>query len=269
MTSQANRRARVLAAVDAIARVVVLEALRGKVAWLMLAVALAGVGLAEFVAQVAITESREVARGVLGAWLRLGCAFVVALFVATSVMRDSNDKGMEVVLAQALPRAAYLVGRLSGYAMVALGCACVCTGVVLFFVPATTAIIWGATLGGEVLMVAALTLLCMLTFNHMPLALGGVTGIYLLSRAMDSIILMSVGPSSGVDHSPGIITTALEAVAFLLPDLDRFARSEWLLQSVDGGGVGAAELTYAMGQAAIYLVLLVGAALFDLERKVL
>lgn len=247
------------------ARVVILEALRGRVAWLMLAVVLVGLGLAEFMAQMAITESREVARGILGAWLRLGCVFVTALFVATSMMRDWNDKGMEMVLAQALPRAAYLAGRFLGYAAVALGCAAACVGVVVFFVPADTAIIWGLTLGAEVLVIAALTLLCMLTFNHMPLGIGAVAGFYLLSRAMNAIVLMAGSLVAGGDGSRGIIATLLETVAFLLPDLDRFARSEWLMQD----NAGVTDLGHALGQAAVYLVLLAGAALFDLERKVL
>ena len=265
LTRQANSVVQVFAAINAIARVVVLEALRGRVAWLMLAVVLTGTGLAQFMAQVAITESREVAQGVLGAWLRLGCVFVTAVFVATSMMRDWNDKGMEMVLAQALPRAAYLAGRLLGYAVVALGCSVACMAIVLFFVPFSTAVVWGVTLGGEALLIAALTLLCMLTLNHMPLGLGAVAGFYLLSRAMDSIVLMSANTLAGAGDAPGLITSVLEAVAFVLPDLDRFARAEWLMVS----SASVADLGYAMAQTGIYLVLLAGAALFDLERKVL
>lgn len=265
MTAPVATRPAALPAARAIARVVLLEALRGRMAWLMLAVVIAGVVLAELVTQIALTDSREIARGVLGAWLRLACVFVTALFVATSMARDWNDKGMELVLAQALPRAVYLGGRLLGYAGVVAGCALACAAALAFYVPASTALVWGATLGGEALLMAALTLLAMLTFNHMPLALSAAAAFYLLSRAMDAIVLIGSNPLTGAGPAHAFVTSTVEVVAFVLPDLHRFARAEWLMEA----GASTGDLGFAMGQTAVYLVLLTGAALFDLERKVL
>lgn len=253
-------------ALAAITRVVVLEAVRGRVPWLMLAVLLAGAALSQFAAQVAITESREIANGLLGAWLRLAAVFVVALFVITSMVRDLHDKGMELVLALALPRAVYLGGRLSGYAVVAVGCALACTLAVALFVPALQAAAWGLTLALELIIVAALALLCLLTLRHVTLGLSAVIAFYLLARSIDAIRLIGANPLAGGDRDVhGAITAVLEALAFVLPDLTRFARSEWLIHANASGS----DLAAACAQAGIYLTLLAGAALFDLQRKVL
>ena len=254
-----------MSATIAIARVVVLEALRGRVVWLLAAVLASAVLLAEFMAQVAITESREVARGVLGAWLRLALVFVVALFVASSMARDISDKGMDLVLARALPRSTYLFGRLLGYAAVS-GAAAAAAGVlgVLYTTPVVGAI-WGATLAGELLIVAAATLLAMLTFSHMPLGLAVVAGFYLLARAMDAIVLVGSNPLAGSGASHDFINAVVEVVAFVLPDLGTFARADWLIAA----SASVADLGAALVQTLIYLLLLAGAALFDLERKVL
>lgn len=253
-------------ALAAITRVVVLEAVRGRVPWLMLAVLLVGVMLSQFAAQVAITESREIANAVLGAWLRLAAVFVVALFVITSMVRDLNDKGMELVLALALPRAVYLGGRLSGYAVVALGCALACALALAPFVPAVQVAVWGATLALELLIIAALAVLCLLTLSHVTLGMSAVIAFYLLARSIDAIRLIGANPLSGGDRDVhGVLTAVLEAVAFVLPDLTRFARSEWLIHA----NANLSDLVAAGAQAGIYLILLVGAALFDLQRKVL
>lgn len=262
----ASQGASAVSAVGAITRVVVLEAVRGRVPWLMLAVVLAGVALSQFAAQVAITESREIAHGLLGAWLRLAAVFVVALFVITSMVRDLNDKGMELVLALALPRAVYLGGRLSGYAVVAAGCAAACTLVIAVFVPPAQAAAWGATLALELLIVAALALLCLITLNHVTLGMSAVIAFYLLARSIDALRLIGTNPIAGGDPDVrGVIATALEGLAFVLPDLTRFARSEWLIHA----NASVSDVAAACAQAGVYLTLLVGAALFDLQRKVL
>ena len=257
---------RARSAIRAIATVVLLEAVRGRMLWLMLALLLGGFALAQFTAQVAITESAQIARGALAFWLRTASVFVVALFVLSSMLRDWSDKGMELVLALALPRSVYLCGRLAGYAVVALGCAVICTLTLMLFIPWPQALIWGATLAFELLLVTALSVLCLLTLTHLTIGMSAVAGFYLLARSIDAIRLIGANPLSG-GHSDAhsLMVAVVDAVAFLLPDLARFARSEWVIYS----NATLADLGYAASQCAIYLVLLVAAAMFDLQRKVL
>ena len=63
-------------AIRAIATVVLLEALRGRMVWLMLALLLGGFALAQYTAQIAITESVQIASGVFASWLRTASVFV-------------------------------------------------------------------------------------------------------------------------------------------------------------------------------------------------
>jgi len=260
---------RALPAIRSLATVVALEALRGRLPWLIGVVLLAGFGIAEFAALLAITESREVARGVLGAWLRLAAVFVVAVFVAASTIRDWADKGMELVLSLAHPRAVYLLGRLAGYALVALGCAGACTALVLAMAPGAAALAWGAALAGELLIVAATALLFALTFSSAAVTMSALMAFYLLARSMNALALMSASPLAGSGPGHEVITFLLEGLAFVLPSLDRFARSEWLIHAGVGAPELAPEIAFVLGQTLVYLALLGGAALFDLERKVL
>ena len=246
--------------------VVVLEALRGRMLWLMVVLVLAGFALAQFAAAVAITETAQIATGTFAFCLRTGSVFVLALFVSGSMMRDWNDKGMELVLALALPRAVYLYGRLAGYALVALGCALMCTGALMIFIPWQQAAIWGATLALELVLVAALSVLCLLTLTHVTIGMSAVAAFYLLARSMDAIRLIGSNPLAGA-HSEAHrwMVLVLDTVAYLLPDLARFARSEWVIYA----SASLSDLGYAAAQCAIYLTVLVAAAMFDLQRKIL
>jgi hypothetical protein len=257
---------RARAALFAIATVVALEALRGRMLWLMVALLFTGFVLTQFTAQVAITESAQIANGAFAYWLRATSVFVVALFVLNSMLRDWNDKGMELVLALAVPRSVWLGGRFAGYAAVALACAAMCTLAIMLFISWQQALIWGATLALELLLVAALSMLCLLTLTHVTLGMSAVAGFYLLARSMDAIRLIGANPlGAGQSELHTLMVAALDAVAFMLPDLARFARADWVMY----GTATVADLGFALGQCAIYLLLLIAAALFDLQRKVL
>ena len=109
-----------LSPVKAIARYTFIEALRNRLLWLIIVALVILFGLAEFAGALAITESREIQATLLGALLRLFTVFVVSLFVVTSMVREFNDKGLELVLSLPIPRATYYFGKLAGYSLFAL-----------------------------------------------------------------------------------------------------------------------------------------------------
>jgi hypothetical protein len=245
---------------------VVLEALRGRLGWLLLLVIALGMGLAEFVAAIAITESREVAVLVLAAWLRLSVAFIVALFVVSSMVRETQDKGMELVLALPISRSAYLLGRLSGYLLCALAAGLACAATLTLHVPLTVAAAWGASFAMELLIIVAAGTLCVLTLAQVTLAMTALAAFYLLARSMEAVQLMARHPVVGGDALlQDLVRGLVQAIDWVLPELHALAPGAWLL----AGEVAMAELLQGIAAAALYLLLIVAMALFDMERKVL
>jgi hypothetical protein len=59
------------------------------------------------------------------------------------------------------------------------------------------------------------------------------------------------------------MSRVVDALAYLLPDLDAFSRSSWLLY----GGDSSSLLTPVIVQTVLYVVLVSAIALFDLSRK--
>jgi ABC-type transport system involved in multi-copper enzyme maturation permease subunit len=242
----------------------VLEALRNRLLWLVIIVIIAAFALSEFAGELAITESNEVQSSLLAATLRLFSVFVVSLFVITSMVREFNDKGFELVLSLPIARATYYFGKLIGFSVLAAVIAVLISLVLLLHAPVAQVVLWGASLICELWIITALSLLCMFTFNQITPAFSAVMAFYILSRSVSAIQLIGQSPllESGT-LSQNVINKIVDGIAFILPSLDQFTLTGWLIYHTGQWNV----LGPIFAQTVIYVGLLVSAGLFDLYRK--
>lgn len=246
-----------------IARFTLLEAARTRLFWLFGGLLAAIFGLALFVEQLAIIEGERLLTVFAGAATRFAAVFVVCLHVLSSVVREFNDKGLELTLSFDLRRTDYVAGRLLGFVAVALALALLATLPQLLPAPAA-ALQWGASLALELSIMAALALFCIVTFTQLMPAAAFVCAFYLLARALSALRLMAATPVGGEDAlSHQVVTWLLETIARVMPALDGFAGAGWLADGAPGWAVVGAHAT----QAAIYVALLAAAAMFDFHRR--
>lgn len=246
-----------------IAKYTLLEAMRNRLMWLQAGVLVIGIGLSGFLAEVAITESRQIQLALLGAFLRYSAVFLLATFVVTSIVREANDKGLEGVLALPLPRASYALGKLAGYCALSLVPALSASAVVSTMVPWDQALLWTLTLIGELWLVAGFSLLCVFTFNQVMASLSAVFAFYLLARSVTALQLIGHGPYTRETPSQQVLNALLSGLSKVLPRLDDFARTDWLVY----GNGDLSSLPMVALQTGLYLTLLSAATLFDLYRK--
>lgn len=247
-----------------IARFTLIEALRTRLAWLFVIVLALILVTAYFIQQLAITESSRLQVGFAAAAARLATVFMLSLHILTSMVREFNDKGLELTLSFDLRRSHYILGRLCGYTMIAALFALIATLPQLLLAPPQAALQWGMSLALELAIVTALSLFCIVTFTQLMQAASFVLGFYLLARALTAIRLISDTPLVGGDTlSHRVISLVLDALALLLPALDRFAQSAWLADSTGSWPALGANAA----QAALYVVLLGAAAMFDFYRR--
>jgi ABC-type transport system involved in multi-copper enzyme maturation permease subunit len=248
----------------AIARYTALEALRTRYVWLVLALVGAGMAVATFTGGLAITETEQTQVAVTAAILRFAAVLLVMLFVTTSVQRDFSDKSVELMLSLPLPRSGYYLGKLAGYALVAAFTAVPICGLLMFFAPGTAGLVWGLSLVFELLLVCAVSLLFAFAFGQVTVAIAATLLFYLLGRSIAAIQLMAHGPLTDQAQTSQLLMTRLvDGLSYLLPDLDRFSPSAWLVYPADAG----TQLASLAVQTAIYVVLISAVALFDLNRK--
>ena len=102
-----------------------------------------------------------------------------------------------------------------------------------------------------------------MTLAQVVPALAATAALYLLARSMSAMQAIAAGPLAEESFAHELARHAVDAVALLLPALDRVTRTEWLLYGApDGRG-------YAMSLAGllVYASLLAAAGVFDFERR--
>lgn len=246
-----------------LARITVLEALRERLLWLAALVVITGAALAQFLHQVAITESREIETAVLAALLRMSAAFIVAIVVVSGMAREWNDKITELLLSFPVHRSRYVFGKLLGYAAVCGLLAVVFAVPLALYARSSGVLAWTASLVCELLIVAAVGVFCTLTLTRTLSALAAVAGFYLLSRSMSAIQVIAHATPEPASLAERLVARAADAIAWMLPALDRMTDTAWLIQVPPAAGALAA----LAGQSALYVALIGAAALFDLYRK--
>ncbi len=239
------------------------EAVRNRLFLLTLVGLVCVLGLTEFVGELAISETNNIQAILMGSGMRLFAVTTVALFVITSMVREFNDKGFELIASLPLPRAHYYFGKFFGFFLLSLVIAVATSLLLLIYSPAFTVAIWLASLICELAIIISLSLLCLLTFSNVTVAFMVVIGFYLLSRSIYAIQLISNSPiMEFYTFSQQFMRLVTDVMAFLLPGLHEFTKSDWLVYGVD-----FQDMKIVLIQTIIYLALLSTAGLFDLYRR--
>lgn len=239
------------------------EAVRNRLFRLTLAGMVCLLGVTEFIGDLAVTERAAMQAALTGAGIRLFAVCTVCLFVITSTVREFNDKGFELILSLPVPRASYFFGKCAGFMALALVIGAAGAALLLLYSTPGAVLLWYVTLALELLLLVVLSLLCLFTFGNVTVSFVLVLAFYLLARSMETIRLVSTSPILET-HAPAqeFMNWLVSAVAYLVPELHRFARSEWLVYGADW-----AALPGILVQGVVYTTLLAAAALFDLYRK--
>lgn len=253
-----------LRAIATIARYTAAEAIHSRIVISALVIIIAGVALGQFTTELALTDSRGISAAGQ-AWLfRLAAVFLIASFAISSLVREAGDKVLELMLSLPLPRAGYLFGKWGGCTIAAALLAVLFSLPLLFTAPWAGVCAWAASLFLELAIVASASLLCALTFTHMVGSLAAVAAFYTLSRTMSALLAIGGNPVAPQDSAAfRFATTLLDTIAALLPRLDRFSRTDWLVAEATGW----TDMPWLAAQTGIYVALLLTAAYVDLMRK--
>jgi hypothetical protein len=243
-----------------IARFVLLETLRGGLPWLALACVGASAGLAAFLAQIALTETRELQAAAAAALLRASGAFLIATHVIASVAREASDRGLELALTLPISRSTYYAGKLAGFSCCAWLVATAFAAPLLFWSSPVALACWWASLATEMTLVAAMALFFATMLAGIVPAIAATAGLYLLGRSMSAIQAIAAGPLVDPESTLGGIVVWL---AFLIPRLDGATRTAWLVYDVPAPG----DFIVALAGLAIYCAFISTAGLFDFWRR--
>lgn len=251
-------------AISALTRYTLLEAVRTKLPWATCMTLAILFGLAIFVREISLAQGHRMQIVTYAALARPAVILIVALHVCASLVREFNDRGLDLVLALDVPRWQYLAGRYAGYATVATAAASLAAAPLALLAGPLATAPWFASLALETCLVAALAMFCTVTLVHLPSAMAFIAGFYVLARALGGLQLIAdSSPPEGISlfHEAGRIL--IWALTLVLPPLDVWTRAAWLLDDMQPGeALGIVAI-----QASVYVVLLLTAALTDFYRR--
>jgi hypothetical protein len=233
--------------------------------WLVFGTMLAAFAVAEFAASLALTESDACRQVVYAATVRLVLVFGVALAAIANCVRDVQDQVLELVLSRPVARPLWYCARFAAYAAAAASAALVASLPLLALgVEVARVSLWGLSFACELLVVLAVAQAAAISLGAIPAAFGTLGAFYLLSRAVQAIVLLS--RESLLDTGSAVhrmVAGTVTALAYVLPDFARFTASDWLI----GTDVPAGEVGFVATQTAIYAALWLAVGLVDLQRR--
>jgi Cu-processing system permease protein len=246
-----------------IARITIIEAYRSRMLAIGAAIAAAGFGAALFLGEIAITEVAQVQSTIVAALVRLGAVFLLIAFVVSSMVREFHDQIVAFTLSQPMPRHIYVIGKFTGFFVVAAMLALFASAPLFAFAPIERVLWWGCSLTLELLIVAAASVFCVVTLTNFVAAFAAVSAFYVLARSMDAIQVIAGSIGSSPSLADQVLTGFVSLLAYLLPHVDQMTRAAWLADPA----ISITALLPALIQSPIYVALLLGATLFDFQRQ--
>lgn len=246
-------------------RYILLTALRD---WLFIGL-FAGIVLATMISatlgSTAFIEKQEMTLSFASGSSRLILMVGLIVFVCFHIRNAFDTKEIDVIMSRPISRSNLVIAYWLGFAFVAF----------LLVVP-IIAIIglmgvlnwpgfigWGSSLLLESFLVVALALFSAFTLKSAVTSVMATMGFYVLSRMMAFFVATSQSGMVGGEFKYTLLRYALSAISTVVPRLDLFAKSEWLVYGFNS----SQEWVVFTVQVVIFVPLLVLAAIADFRRK--
>lgn len=245
-------------------RYILITALRD---WLFIGL-LAGILVATAVSatlgSTAFIEEKEMTLTFASASARLILMAGLIVFVCFHIRNAFDTKEIDVILSRPISRSSVVLSYWLGFSFVGLLLTLPIIAIIALIGVNDFAgfVGWAASLILEMGLVVALALFASFTMRSAVTSVLGCMGFYVLSRMMAFFVFTS---NSGMFNDPKFIGLkwALQAISTLLPRLDFFGKSDWLVYGLNS----TQDWQVYVLQAVIFVPLLLVATQIDFRRK--
>lgn len=245
-------------------RYILITALRD---WLfigLLGVILLATIISAVLGSTAFLENKEMTVTFAAASSRLILMTGLIVFVCFHIRNAFDTKEIDVILSRPISRFTLVIAYWLGFAFVGLLLAIPVIAIVaLIGVGSWSGFAgWSISLILETSLVVGLALFSAFALKSAVTSVIACMGFYVLSRMMAFFIITA---QSGVvgDAKFAVLKYALIAISTLVPRLDFFAKTEWLVYGFNSNQ----DWLIVLAQAAIFLPILLLASIADFRRK--
>lgn len=231
---------------------------------------LVGIGLAAYISSVlgatAMLETAQMTLSFTAASARVIIMVGVIVFIGFHMRNAFDAREIDVLLSRPVSRTALVLSYWVGFAAVA---ACLVLPTVLLVAALGTLNhtgfwLWSVSLLLESWLVVSVALFASLTMKSGVGTVLASLAVYVLARMMG--FFLATTDSGAIFHAQTLnegTQWLMKAIALLVPRLDFYAKSHWLIY----GAKSVEELHLFLLQSAIFIPLLLAAAIIDFKRK--
>lgn len=246
-------------------RYMLITALRDRLLLALPVMLVLAAALIVFLSGSAIIEQRELAAALFGAVSRILVISGLVLFVCFHIRQAMSGGEVALILSRPISRGAFVLIYNASQVTVGL----LCAGVSIFLLwlcarpPLDGLLAWGLSLALETGLMILIAVFFGLMLGSAVSAVLACMGFYVLARMSGLLIALAdkAADAGGAASIPGY---AFKLVSMLLPRLDFFTRSEWLVYGWNAGEPGA---VWALLQSLVFWPLILAATMIDFSRK--
>jgi len=231
---------------------------------------LAGILIAAYISGVlgstAMLEPEQMTLSFAAASARVIIMIGMIVFIGFHMRNAFDAKEIDVLLSRPISRTSLVLSYWLGFAAVAV-CLVVPTIVLMYFMHVLSIsgyMLWSLSLLLEALLVVTIALFASLTVKSGVSAVLASLAMYTLSRMMGFFIstthMGGLFETQEINAASGFV---MKAISMVVPRLDFFAKSNWLIY----GPKSYEDLWLVLLQAGVFIPLLLAAAVIDFKRK--
>ena len=248
-------------------RYVLLTAVRDRFPVAILTALLAATAICALMGASTLTEGHETGLANAGEFYRAILVLGLVTFVSFHVRTLHETREIEAILSRPISRSAFVLAYYCAFACLAAALALITAPMMMVVLSARGIGVaeWLASMVLESWIVAALALFCAMALQSATAAVIVGLGFYLLGRTAQFFLAIAISGTGATDSdsmnrgAQGIMII----IATIMPRLDLFGQSRWLVYG-PGGGWG---IDILLLQTAIYVPLLLAATARDLHVR--
>lgn len=231
---------------------------------------LAGVAVAAYISSVlgstAMLETEQMTLSFAAASARVILMVGIIVFIGFHMRNAFDAKEIDVLLSRPISRSSLVISYWSGFVVVAT-LLVVPTVVLVYLLGALSHkgfLLWGLSLVLESWLVVSIALFAALTIKSGVGTVLSSLALYALSRMMGFFIATTKsGMTFETEELAQGTNWLMTAISTVVPRLDFFAKSQWLIY----GPKSYEDLYLVLMQAGVFIPLLLIAAVIDFKRK--
>lgn len=244
---------------------ILITALRDRL-FLALPVMLAvGAALVIFLSGSAIIEQREMIAALFGAGSRVVIIAGMVLFVSFHIRQAMTGGEIALILSRPISRGSFVLVYSAGLVIVGFICVAVCIALVWLCArpPLDGLLMWGLSLALESMLMVLTAVFFGLILNSAIACALACLGFYVLAR-MSGLLGALADKAGEIGQLELLLGYGFKLVSIIIPRLDFFTRSEWLVYGWNGDGP---DISWMILQSLVFIPLILTATMIDFSRK--